>query len=69
MIRQKCWFILIFRESLLQDESIAKQKIAEWKTLEIPNIDVYVAPELFERVMSEKIHRGMVPSEKRYEEI
>ena len=52
-----------------KDESIAKQKIAEWKTLEIPNIDVYVAPELFERVMSEKIHRGMVPSEKRYEEI
>ena len=28
-----------------KDESIAKQKIAEWKTLEIPNIDVYVAPE------------------------
>lgn len=52
-----------------KDESIAQQKIAEWKTLEIPNIDVYVAPELFERVMSEKIHRGMVPSEKRYEEI
>lgn len=31
-----------------KDESIAKQKIAEWKILEIPNIDVYVAPELFE---------------------
>ncbi len=52
-----------------KDEKIAKEKIAEWRTIGISDIIVYIAPELFEQVMSNKIRQGITPSEILYKEI
>jgi len=49
-----------------KNEEIAKRKKAEWKVLNIPPIDVYIAPELFERTASDKIRRGIKPYEHLY---
>lgn len=45
-----------------ENEEIAQQKIVQWKVLELPKLNVYIAPELFETSTSEKIRRGQEPS-------
>lgn len=51
-----------------KDKETAREKIAEWKTLEIPKIEVFVAPELFERTVSDKVRNGLIPIEWSYVE-
>lgn len=51
-----------------KSEEIARQKVAEWNVLDIPKIDVYIAPDLFARSTSDKIRKGIKPVEKLYVE-
>lgn len=51
-----------------KDEEIARQKVAEWSVLNVPKIDVYVAPDLFDGTASNKIRKGIMPVEKLYVE-
>lgn len=51
-----------------ENETIAKQKIVEWKVMGFPKIDVYISPELFDVSTSGKIRRGEEPLVERYME-
>lgn len=45
-----------------ENEKIANVKRSAWEVLGVPQIDVYIAPELFNRTASEKIRRGIEPT-------
>lgn len=49
-----------------KEAETAKQKIGGWEILGVPKIDIYIAPELFERTASDKIRKGIKPEEYLY---
>lgn len=53
----------------LDSEENAKLKQAEWKLLQdVPQFDIYIAPELFTEATSRKVRNGEAPLEIKYEE-
>lgn len=52
----------------LMSEEAAREKKAAWDVLGVPDIDIYIAPELFSRTASDKIRQGILPEEYKYME-
>ncbi len=51
-----------------KNEEIAKNKITQWEVMNFPKFNVYIAPDLFCRAVSDKINGGDIPIEYPYEE-
>lgn len=51
-----------------ENETIAKQKIVEWRVMGFPEIEVFISPELFNVSTSGKIRRGEEPLVEKYKE-